>query len=735
MDQTPGSDFLINPVVVGTGIYNGQCNQSQVSLTALSDGRVFAIWTSYDGSDGDGYAIRGRCFQSDGTAIGPDFLVNTTALGGQYDPQATELSDGRILVTFSSTDDADGTPGNIRARIIGTDGAFSGDDFVLNSTAGGYQNYADVTALADGRAIVTWFSSGIFTPDPSGGNPSYGQGEVRARIIGTDGQPLGSDFQVNSTALSASYTKPVVTTLLDGRAFVVWYSGDAGDGDWGCVRGRLIGPDGQLIESDFVINTTDLNNQSSPSLAALPDGRVLVTWTSDDGVGTGAQIRGIYINPIIGHDGSDVLQGTVGQDMLMGLAGNDSVDGGLGDDQLMGGAGNDLLTGALGNDVLDGGAGSDRANFTGTGAAIVNLGLTVAQTTGYGTDTIINVEHVTSGSGNDQLTGNEQNNSLVAGAGNDTLMGGFGTDTLDGGLGNDWLDGGTGADSMSGGASDDTYVVDSSTDVVVELASAGTDLVRSSADSYTLAGHVENLILTGSSAIHGLGNGLNNVLTGNGANNTLHGDAGNDTLNGGAGADTLIGGMGNDTYITDGGDTITETGSAGTDTVQSSVTTTLGANLENLILSGSTAINGAGNTSNNTITGNTAANSLSGGMGTDTLIGGTGRDTLIFNNVMESGPTAIASDVIADFVKGQDKINLSAIDAFATSVLNDSFIWRGNAAFNNATQGEVRFQKFDVVGTANDHTMVWIDNDNDTAVEMAIRLTGLYDLTASDFIL
>jgi hypothetical protein len=47
----------------------------------------------------------------------------------------------------------------------------------------------------------------------------------------------------------------------------------------------------------------------------------------------------------------------------------------------------------------------------------------------------------------------------------------------------------------------------------------------------------------------------------------------------------------------------------------------------------------------------------------------------------------------------------------------------------------VRYQKFDVAGTANDHTMVWIDNDTDTAVEMAIRLTGLYDLTASDFIL
>lgn len=196
-----------------------------------------------------------------------------------------------------------------------------------------------------------------------------------------------------------------------------------------------------------------------------------------------------------------------------------------------------------------------------------------------------------------------------------------------------------------------------------------------------------------------------------------------------------MGGLGNDTYITDGGDTITEAASAGTDTVQSSVTTTLGANLENLTLSGSTAINGAGNESNNTIAGNTTANSLNGGMGTDTLIGGSGRDTFIFNSVTESGTTATGSDVIADFVRGQDKINLSGIDAFASSAANDTFIWRGNAAFSSTTQGELRFHKFDVTGTANDHTMVWIDNDNDIGVEMAIRLTGLYDLVAFDFIL
>ena len=59
----------------------------------------------------------------------------------------------------------------------------------------------------------------------------------------------------------------------------------------------------------------------------------------------------------------------------------------------------------------------------------------------------------------------------------------------------------------------------------------------------------------------------------------------------------------------------------------------------------------------------------------------------------------------------------------------------GTAAFSSSTKGEVRFQKFDVTGTANDHTMVWIDNDADKGVEMAIRLTGLYNLSASDFVL
>jgi Ca2+-binding RTX toxin-like protein len=145
------------------------------------------------------------------------------------------------------------------------------------------------------------------------------------------------------------------------------------------------------------------------------------------------------------------------------------------------------------------------------------------------------------------------------------------------------------------------------------------------------------------------------------------------------------------------------------------------------------------------LVGNNRANTLVGGAGSDTLIGGEGRDVLtgglgndlfVYNTIKESGTAALSMDLITDFVRGQDKIDLSAIDAFAgVANVNDSFIWKGTEAFSSATEGEVRYEKFDNAGTTSDYTVVWVDNDSDSGLEMAIRLTGLYDLTASDFIL
>lgn len=92
----------------------------------------------------------------------------------------------------------------------------------------------------------------------------------------------------------------------------------------------------------------------------------------------------------------------------------------------------------------------------------------------------------------------------------------------------------------------DTYVVDDAGDVVVEATGAGTDLVRTTLASHTMAANVENLAYTGVGNFTGTGNGLANIIDGGAGNDTLSGDGGNDVLNGNAGNDTLNGDAGND---------------------------------------------------------------------------------------------------------------------------------------------------------------------------------------------
>jgi serralysin len=128
-------------------------------------------------------------------------------------------------------------------------------------------------------------------------------------------------------------------------------------------------------------------------------------------------------------------------------------------------------------------------------------------------------------------------------------------------------------------------------------------------------------------AIGGTGD---DTITGNAAVNRLEGGSGNDILDGGAGADTMIGGSGYDIYyIDDVGDVIVDPDDWGSDTVYSSVSFTLGATLENLILTGAGAANGTGNSLGNTLTGNAGDNTLVSGGGADRIDGGAGNDRIV----------------------------------------------------------------------------------------------------------
>ncbi|MEH2174168.1 beta strand repeat-containing protein [Nostoc sp.] len=387
------------------------------------------------------------------------------------------------------------------------------------------------------------------------------------------------------------------------------------------------------------------------------------TYTISDGHGgSSAATVNLTINQynlINGTSGADSLNGTAIMDIISGLLGNDTLNG-LGDnDTLDGGDGNDFLDGGTGNDSLIGGKGNDTY-------IVDTISDTIIESTSAGTDLVKssvswvlgnNLENLTL-TGTDAIngTGNSLNNILIGNTGanilsgeggNDTLLGDAGNDTLLGGAGNDTLDGGLGADSLIGGAGNDIYTVDNLSDIIVEGLNAGTDLVKSSV-SFVLADNVENLTLTGTDAIDGTGNSLNNILLGNtganklsggdgndslfgsSGNDTLLGGAGNDTLDGGLGSDSFDGGVGNDIYTVDNlNDSITEGLNAGIDLVKSSVSWVLADNVENLTLTGTGAIDGTGNSLNNILIGNTGANKLSGGDGNDSLFGSSGNDSLL----------------------------------------------------------------------------------------------------------
>ncbi len=163
---------------------------------------------------------------------------------------------------------------------------------------------------------------------------------------------------------------------------------------------------------------------------------------------------------VLGGSANDIINANALDNRLEGNDGNDYLNGAAGNDTLLGGIGNDNLRGGLGNDVMDGGDGVDYADYRDMSASVVvNLSIITQQNTqAGGLDTLLNLENISSGSGNDTLTGNDLNNVLQGYAGDDSISGGLGNDVLQGGLGKDILRGGLGNDNVSGAEGNDTYV-------------------------------------------------------------------------------------------------------------------------------------------------------------------------------------------------------------------------------------------------------------------------------------
>jgi len=335
---------------------------------------------------------------------------------------------------------------------------------------------------------------------------------------------------------------------------------------------------------------------------------------------------------------------------------------------------------------------------------------------------------------NNTLNGTTKNDTIWGYAGNDKLSGNNGNDRLYGGDGNDTLNGGSGADILIGGTGNDTYYLDNSGDTVFEQSGEGNDSVYSSI-SYTLANNVENLFLTGTGSLKGYGNELNNIITGNSGrnvlygyadNDTIQGGSGNDTIDGGIGTDKMYGGSGNDVFYVDNSlDQVIEYSSGGTDTIYSSVTFTLGSNVEYLTLTGSISINGTGNGLANILTGNSGNNFLSGGSGNDTYVinNNWGQDTIADNSGTDKikfGTGIVLNKLI--FGKSGMDLTINSQDNANTLTINDWFLSDINKIESIEFSDGNKLTKLDIqklisagktiIGTESDNTLIGTNADD-----------------------
>ena len=272
----------------------------------------------------------------------------------------------------------------------------------------------------------------------------------------------------------------------------------------------------------------------------------------------------------------------------LGTSGNDTLIGGLGNDTMAGGLGNDTYVVNTQLDIV--------IELAGQGTDLIQSSSTysLVDTDGAGTNGG-NVENLRlTGTAAINATGNALNNTLYANGANNTLNGGS---TL-----------ATDIDTVSYRYG---LAAGAKTGVTVSLLGSGT---------------VQNTVNSGSDTLINIEN-----LTGSNLNDKLTGNNGKNVLNGGLGNDTLTGGAGNDIYVIDNpADVVIEVAGYGTaDQVKAACNYILADNgIENLLLTGTAAINGTGNSLGNIITGNSAANVLKGGAGADTLSGGLGNDTI-----------------------------------------------------------------------------------------------------------
>ncbi|MEO1521001.1 MAG: Calx-beta domain-containing protein [Cyanobacteria bacterium J06633_2] len=484
-----GNQFRVNTTTANA--------QDTPAIAMNADGRFVITWESFD-QDGDGEGVYAQVYNSLGNEVGGEIAVNTTTTHEQGDPVVAMDANGNFVVAWTDRNPAVITSGAVRARRFDSNGSALGGQFLVNTTQTDAQDTPAIAMNPNGNFVITWESrnqdgdgDGVYAQrydsfgatvggeiavntttnsnqdDPSvaidtAGNflvawESFGQDGNNDGVYGqyfdNTGAKVGTEFRIN-TFTNNHQSEVALAMDADGNAIAVWRSSGQ-DGSSNGVYGQqfgipsvvefsqgnyIINEDGTVIGAEVSLTRThdvltsgvqltvsggsatagaDYTN-SFPLVVTFNPGETTKTVTIpvlEDFLTEGVETLGLNLSAIsnasIGAQNSTVVS----------IVDTGLLSGGV---TLTGTPNNDVLSGTNGDDIIRGRGGNDRLKGRG---------------------------------GNDRLVGGGGNDRLIGQGGDDTLKGGGGNDRLKGGSGEDVLQGKRGNDRLIGGADDDIFVL------------------------------------------------------------------------------------------------------------------------------------------------------------------------------------------------------------------------------------------------------------------------------------
>lgn len=684
-------------------LYGGAGEDSYLYNLGDGDDRIFEAWDE-DNTLKFGAGIDGADFTV--AEVGDDLVFTMTAGGSvTFDGYAASAQGGDVTIDFDSASDAkilkmDSDDVSLTATLFdeiiigndirniingggGDDVIFAGagdDDVFVSGGAGvawGGAGNDELEAGGSGGSIFLYgeegddeiviVGSGSFTVDMGSGNDEFRPGAVHSGAVIAVNDASGDDYY---TALS--FNGDYMINDISGNDYYFW-SVDTGDIS-------ILDQGGEdRLQINITKNTLQSTSQVGDDLV-LDRGFTRDLVIEDYFAGSANQIELVKFTDTDWFSLSDLVSGatlifgTASAETLNGTAGGDALYGYDGDDTLNGDAGNDILRGGLGADALDGGDGTDLASYDAASEGVIVDMLVTSRNRGEADgDSYVSIEDLQGSAFDDTLRGDGGDNQIWGLAGHDTLWGRQGDDALYGQDGDDVLRGGGGADTLDGDAGIDTAdYTGASAAVKAHLGDPTQNTGDAAGDSYV---SIENL----------QGADFDDRLFGDAADNALLGGAGDDILWGGIGADALDGGADMDRasytkaserVVVDMVVTSRNRGEADGDSYVS--IEDLQGSTFNDTLRGDAGANRIwgfdgndeiwGRNGNDRLIGQDGDDIIWGGDGNDTLSGSSGADTF----EVRSNDVGDGIDSVTDFVKGEDKLDISDIlDGLYTDGVDD----------------------------------------------------------------